>query len=319
MAMSTAKSTPRTARSTSRAASRAEPLVRVGGVTITRPDKIWWPEEGITKLDVVRFYADIAPHLLPWMASRPLAAERCPDGMRGNCFFQKNFSDGLPADVRTEPIAAETAGRIVHYVIGGSRKTLLTLVNLGCIAMHVMNCRMGSLERPDWLAFDLDPGSGRFADAARAGLLLREVLDDLGLRSYPKTSGARGLHVLVPLRRDATQDSVRAFAMDIGHTLAERAPALVTVEMSKRKRRGRVFADALRNAFGQTIVAPYCVRRRPKAPVSTPLDWDEVDPRLDPARYNIRTIEKRLARADPWADFWTQRQRLPERRHRRAA
>jgi bifunctional non-homologous end joining protein LigD len=285
----------------------------VGGITITRPDKIWWPDEGITKLDVVRFYADIAPHLLPWMASRPLAAERCPDGMRGQCFFQKNFSDGLPAGVRTEPIAAETAGRIVHYVIGGAKRTLLTLVNLGCIAMHVMNCRMGSLERPDWLAFDLDPGGGRFADAARAGRLLRDVLDDLALRSYPKTSGARGLHVLVPLRRDATQDAVRAFAMDVGHALAERAPALVTVEMSKRKRRGRVFADALRNAFGQTIVAPYCVRRRPKAPVSTPLDWDEVDPRLDPAKYNIRTIERRLARADPWADFWMQRQRLPER------
>ena len=317
--MSTAKSTPRTARSTSRAASRAEPLVRVGGVTVTRPDKIWWPEEGITKLDVVRFYADIAPHLLPWMASRPLAAERCPDGMRGDCFFQKNFSDGVPADVRTEPIAAKTAGRIVHYVVGGSRKTMLTLVNLGCIAMHVMNCRMGSLQRPDWLAFDLDPGSGRFADAARAALLLREMLDDLGLRSYPKTSGARGLHVLVPLRCDATQDTVRAFAMDIGHMLAERAPALITVEMSKRKRRGRVFADALRNAFGQTIVAPYCLRRRPKAPVSTPLDWDEVDPRLDPARYNIRSIEKRLARADPWMDFWTQRQPLPERWQRRAA
>lgn len=100
--------------------------------------------------------------------------------------------------------------------------------------------------------------------------------------------------------------------MDVGHALAERAPALVTVEMSKRKRHGRVFADALRNAFGQTIVAPYCVRRRPKAPVSTPLDWDEVDPRLDPAQYNIRTIERRLERTDPWADFWTQRQRLPE-------
>ncbi len=291
----------------------------MGGVTVTRPEKIWWPDEGITKLDVVRFYADIAPHLVSWMASRPLAAERCPDGMRGQCFFQKNFSDGLPAGVRTEPIAAETAGRIVHYVIGGSKKTLLTLVNLGCIAMHVMNCRLGSLERPDWLAFDLDPGSGRFADAARAGLLLREVLDDLGLRSFPKTSGARGLHVLVPLRRGATQDTVRAFAMDVGHVLAARAPALVTVAMSKKQRRGRVFADALRNAFGQTIVAPYCVRRRPKAPVSTPLDWDEVDPRLDPARYNIRTIERRLDRVDPWANFWMQRQRLPERWPRKKA
>jgi bifunctional non-homologous end joining protein LigD len=287
--------------------------VQVGGVTITRPDKIWWPEEGITKLDVVRFYADIAPRLVPWMASRPLTAERCPDGMRGQCFFQKNFADGLPADIPTLPIAAKTTGRTVHYVIGGSRKTLLALVNLGCIAMHVMNCRTQSLEQPDWLAFDLDPGSGRFADAARAGQLLREILDDFALRSYPKTSGARGLHVLVPLRRGATQDAVRAFAMEVGRTMAGRAPTLVTVAMAKGKRRGGVFVDTLRNAFGQTIVAPYSVRRRPRAPVSTPLDWEEVDPRLDPARYTIRTIEQRLARRDPWADFWKQRQRLPER------
>jgi bifunctional non-homologous end joining protein LigD len=286
----------------------------VDGVTITHPDKIWWPEEGITKLDVARFYADIAPRLVPWMASRPLTAERCPDGMRGECFFQKNFAAGLPADVPTEPIAAETAGRTVRYVIGGSRKTLLALVNLGCIAVHVMNCRTGSLERPDWLAFDLDPGSGRFADAARAGRLLHRILDDLELRSYPKTSGGRGLHVLVPLRQGPTQDAVRAFATDVGHMMAERAPALVTVAMSKAQRRGRVFADALRNAFGQTIVAPYSVRRRPRAPVSTPLDWEEVDPKLDPARYNIRTISERLAGVDPWADFWQHRQRLPERR-----
>jgi bifunctional non-homologous end joining protein LigD len=118
--------------------------------------------------------------------------------------------------------------------------------------------------------------------------------------------------VLVPLRQGSTQDAVRAFAMEIGHAMAERAPTLVTVAMSKGKRHGRVFADALRNAFGQTIVAPYSVRRRPRAPVSTPLDWEEVDPALDPARYNLRTIERRLASRDPWADFWRRRQRLPE-------
>ena len=203
-------------RPTPRSTSRAASTVRVAGVTITRPDKIWWPDEGITKVDVVHFYADIAPRLVPWMASRPLVAERCPDGMRGQCFFQKNFLDGLPAGVPTAAIAAETAGRMVHYVIGGSRKTLLALVNLGCIAVHVMNFRLRSLERPDWLAFDLDPGSGRFADAARAGRLLREILDDLGLSSYPKTSGGRGLHVLVPLRQGASQDAVREFAMRSG-------------------------------------------------------------------------------------------------------
>ena len=174
-----------------------------------------------------------------------------------------------------------------------------------------MNCRRGALDRPDWVAFDLDPGSGRFADAARAGALLRQILDDLGLRSYPKTSGSRGLHVLVPLRPGPGQDEVRRFATHVGRLMADRAPRLVTVEMSKAARRGRVFADALRNAFGQTIVAPYAVRRRPRAPISTPLDWDEVDPKLDPATYNLRSIERRLAGKDPWGDFWRRRQRLP--------
>jgi bifunctional non-homologous end joining protein LigD len=283
----------------------------VAGVAISHPDKVWWPDERITKLDVVRFYSDMAPYLLPWMKDRPLTAERCPDGMRGECFFQKDFQKALPSGVPTKAITAQSTGQPVHYVIGGSQKTLLALVNLGCIAVHVMNCRTRWLDHPDWLAFDLDPGSGEFGEAARAGGVLRDVLQELGISSYPKTSGGRGLHILVPLRRGPTQDAVRAFAATVGRTLAERSPRLVTVEMSKAKRRGRVFADALRNAFGQTIVAPYSVRRRPHAPVSTPLDWDEVHPKLDPARFNIRTLDRRLARRDPWADFWTHRQVLP--------
>jgi len=299
-------------RSPSSPARERRERVRVIGVPVTHPDKVWWPDEGITKLDVVRFYADVAPWLLPWMKDRPLAAERCPDGMKGECFFQKNFSQGLPADVPTLPILAASTGRTVRYVVGGSRKTLLTLVNLGCIAIHVMNSRRRELKRPDWLAFDLDPESGAFADAARAGRLLHGILDELRIRSYPKTSGGRGLHVLVPLRPGPTQDQVRAFAQAVGRMMAERAPALVTTEMSRAKRRGRVFADALRNAFGQTIVAPYSVRRRPRAPISTPLGWDEVDAKLDPARFNLGTLDRRLAGPDPWADFWTWRQRLPE-------
>jgi bifunctional non-homologous end joining protein LigD len=282
------------------------------GVTISHPDKVWWPGEGITKLDVVRFYADIAPRLLPWLKERPLAAERCPDGLRGECFFQKNFPRGLSAGVPTTAIAAASTGRTVHYVVGGSKKTLLTLVNLGCIAIHMMNCRRRALQRPDWLAFDLDPGSGAFADAARAGRLLHAILDELRIHSYPKTSGARGLHVLVPLRPGPTQDDVRSFAQEVGRMMAEREPGLITTEMSPAKRRGRVFADALRNAFGQTIAAPYSVRRRPKAPISTPLAWDEVEAELDPARYNLRALDRRLAGPDPWADFWTRRQPLPE-------
>jgi bifunctional non-homologous end joining protein LigD len=159
------------------------------GIAVSHPDKIWWPDEGITKLDVVRYYADVENHLRPWMKDRLLTAERCPEGMRGACFYQKNFDRGLPPGVPTEAVRAETTRRVVHYVVGGARRTLLALVNLGCIPIHLMNCRRGALDRPDWLAFDLDPGSERFADAARAGLVLQQILDDLGLRSYPKNVG----------------------------------------------------------------------------------------------------------------------------------
>lgn len=282
----------------------------LGGVRVTHPAKPWWPDDGLTKLDVLRYYDAVAPRLLPWMADRPLAAERCPDGMRGSCFFQKNFSREA-SRLPTVPIPAERTGRLVHYVVGGRRRTLLELVNLGCIPIHVMNCRTDALDRPDWLAFDLDPASGRFADAARAGRLLREVLEELGLCGYPKTSGGKGLHVLVPLRRGPGQAEVRAVARAVGQAMAERAPQLVTMAMSRRERGGRVFVDTLRNAFGQTIAAPYSVRRRPRAPVSTPLAWDEVGPALDPAAFNVRTVARRFAAADPWADVWRRRQRLP--------
>lgn len=295
----------------SHGSDRAEAALNLGGVRISHPDKIWWPDEGITKGDVARFYAEIFPRLRPWLNGHPLTAERCPDGIRGQCFFQKDFADVLPVSVPRVLLPSASAGKVVHYVVGGSRKTQMALVNLGCIAIHVMNCRRSSLDSPEWLAFDLDPQTGRFSDAAFAGRLLDEELGFAGLASYPKTSGGRGLHVLVPLRRSHSQEEVRGFARMIGERLARRAPSRVTIEMSKARRGRKVFADALRNAFGQTIVTPYSVRCRARAPISTPLRWQEVTGRLDPARFNLRNFSRRLEIEDPWADFWTHRQRLP--------
>lgn len=284
----------------------------VSGVAISNPDKVWWPDESITKLDIVRYYDAVWPLLRPWLRDRPLTAERCPDGMQGSCFYQKNFPEGSqPAGAPRLRQRASSTGKDVDYLVGGDRKTLLGMANLGCIAMHVMNARTASIDRPDWLAFDLDPSSGTFADAAKAGLALRRLLDEHGVRSFPKTSGSRGLHVFVPLRAGPDHGEVTAAAAAIGAELALREPALVTVAHSKAARGARVYADAFRNAAWQTIAPPYSVRRRPRAPVSVPLDWDEVRPRLDPARWNIRTVVKRLEGDDPWAGFWRSRQRLP--------
>jgi bifunctional non-homologous end joining protein LigD len=228
----------------------------VGGLEITHPHKIWWPEEKITKLDVVQYYAAGAKHILPWLKDHPLTAERCPDGMKGQCFFQKNFTGALPPDIRTRAIPAETTKEVVHYAVGGSKKTLLALVNLGCIAIHVMNCHISTLDRPEWMAFDLDPSAGKFSDAAKAGKILRKILDELRILSFPKTSGGKGIHVFIPLKRGPSQEEVRQFARQVGEEMARQSPELITVEMTKSKRRGRVFIDWLRNAFGQTIAAP---------------------------------------------------------------
>lgn len=284
--------------------------VRLGGAVITNPGKLFWPDEGFTKLDLAQFYTRIAAHILPWMKGRAITLERCPEGVRRSCFFQKQAPANLPEGIPTVRISAPSADRDIDYIVGGTRKTLLTLVNLGCIAMHVMNSRTDLLGKPDWLAFDLDPSDG-FDAAARAALLLRSRLEDHGLESYVKTSGGRGLHVLVPLRRGAEQEHVRAYALAIARELAEANPRLVTVESRKAKRRAPVYLDVLRNASGQTIVPPFSVRWRPKAPVSMPLEWDEVSPRLDPAVFTIRTAERRMAAKAPWSSFFGHRQTLP--------
>jgi bifunctional non-homologous end joining protein LigD len=284
--------------------------VRLGGAIITHPTKPFWPDDGLTKLDLAQFYSRIAGQILPWMKSRAVTMERCPEGIRKSCFYQKQAPDNLSADVPTLTIPAPSAGRDVDYIVGGTRKTLLTLVNLGCIAMHVMNSRVDELDMPDWLAFDLDPADS-FSSAARVALLLKAKLEDHGLEPYVKTSGGRGLHVFVPLRRGAQQDKVRAYAVAIAGEMAIEHPKLVTTESRKAKRRSPVYLDIMRNASGQTIVPPFSVRWRPRAPVSMPLDWDEVSPRLDPIVFNIKTAERRMRAKSPWSSFFGHRQTLP--------
>ena len=284
--------------------------LRLGGATITNAAKPFWPEDGLTKGDLAQFYRRIAPHILPWLRNRAITLERCPDGIRKTCFFQKQAPAHLPESVPTMPIPAPSAGRDVNYIVGGTLKTLLTLVNLGSIAVHVMNSRVDDLDAPDWMAFDLDPSTG-MRDAVPAALLLKERLEDHGLESFVKTSGGRGLHVLVPLRRGVPQDRVREYASEIARELAGRRPDLVTVEGRKARRKAPVYLDVLRNARAQTIVPPYSVRWRPHAPVSMPLAWPEVTPRLDPASFTIKTAERRIATRAPWSDFFRKRQTLP--------
>jgi bifunctional non-homologous end joining protein LigD len=277
-------------------------------LSISNPDKVFWPEEGYTKLDLMRFYMEAFPKLQPYVEDRLLSLERCPDGLAGECFYQKEKPNGMPSDTPTERIQHEKGA--TNYVVGGKLETQIALVNLGCIAVHVWNARRGSPRKPDWVCFDLDPDTGLFADAARAGLKLKEALDAVRLVSFPKTSGQKGLHVFVPIRPGPDSDEVREFAERLGHRLAQAFPKELTMETRIAARRGRVYLDPFRNGFAQTVVSPYSVRHAPKAPVSTPLAWSEVKPSLTPADFNLGNFGKRLAKRDPWAEFFESRQPL---------
>jgi len=279
--------------------------------SISNPDKVFWPDEGYTKSDLAAFYASIFPKLAPYVKDRVLTLERCPDGMGGECFYQKELPKGMPADTPTKRIENEGHSRpFTNYVVGGSLKTQIALVNLGCIAIHAMGGRASSPRRPDWVCFDLDPDSGEFADAARAALHIKERLDVLKLASFPKTSGSRGIHIFIPIRVGPDADEVKSFAQGFFAGMAAAYPRELTTEHSIAARKGRVYLDPFRNGFGQTVVTPYSVRRKPKAPVSTPLSWSEVKPSLVPSSFNIGNFAQRAKRADPWADFFQSRQAL---------
>jgi len=269
---------------------------------------VFWPEEGYTKLDLADYYTFVFPRLRPYVRDRLLTLERCPDGMRGECFYQREAPRGMPPGTPTKRIRDERG--VTNYVVGGRLATQIALVNLGCIAVHAWGSRAAAPPQPDWVCFDVDPTSGEFADAARAGLRIKAGLDDIGLVSFPKTSGSRGLHVFVPIRVGPDHAAVLDFAEAFVRRLAAAYPKDLTVEARLASRRGRVYLDPFRNGFAQTVVAPFSVRRRPKAPISTPLDWSEVTPKLNPSRFNLGTVGKRLDGPDPWRDFFRTRQSL---------
>ena len=280
-------------------------------IRMSHPEKVFWPEGGYTKLDVAEFYRNIFPKLSPYVKDRMLTLERCPNGMSGQCFYQKEAPPGLPSGTPTKRIKNATGKReFTNYVVGGSLETQLTLVNLGCIAVHVTGSRASYPRQPDWVCFDLDPPSAQFAPAARAGRYIKEALDTLRLKSFAKTSGGRGMHVFIPIRVGPDCSEVLAFAEAVVRRVAAAHPDELTVEHSIAARGNRVYLDPFRNGFGQTVAAPYSVRRRARAPVSTPLEWREVSEGLDPASFNLGNFSRRMRRADPWADFFESRQSL---------
>jgi bifunctional non-homologous end joining protein LigD len=208
---------------------RSRPGSKKLPITVSHPDKVFWPDEGYTKLEVAEFYQAIFPALAPYVRDRVLSLERCPDGIRGECFFQKEKPKGMPPGTPAKRITHATGGKSTNYVVGGSLATQLALVNLGCVAVHVMAGRARSPRKPDWVCFDLDPESGEFADSARAALYVKEGLDQLKLVSFAKTSGGRGMHVWVPIQSGSDADDVLAFAESFVGRVAAAHPKELTV------------------------------------------------------------------------------------------
>jgi bifunctional non-homologous end joining protein LigD len=262
-------------------------------------DKPFWPEEGITKGELLAYYRDVAEVLVPHLRKRPFTMKRYPDGWQGKSFFQKQAPTHMPDWIETAAFPASTREgetKVIDYALVDDDLALLWMVNMGCIDMHAWASRADRPQRPDWVMFDLDPSEGAtFEEVIEVAVLVRDALDVLGLESVPKTSGSRGIHVLVPITRRHGFDEVREFAGIVAGALARAHPGLVTTEWTKAKRKG-VLVDANQNGPGKTTACVYSVRPRAGAPISTPLRWEEVTSGLDPTAFTMDVVLERVGR-----------------------
>jgi bifunctional non-homologous end joining protein LigD len=268
----------------------------IAPVVLTHPDRVLYPRDGITKRDVADYYARVAEPLLHALAGRPLALEHFTDGIDRPSWFEQTVRRPAPWMTVAELPSHGAGGGLARRLVADRPEVLDWFAQRSALTIHVWSARVTGIQNPDWVVFDLDPGEGHdFALVVEAALVLRRLFERLGLGSVPKTSGRRGLHVLVPLAPGHTHEAARRFATRIGAAVAGALPG-VTVERSTARRRGRLYLDCLQNGPGKTIVAPYSPRARDGAPVSAPLAWAEVNGRLDPSRFTIRTMPRRLER-----------------------
>ena len=284
-------------------------------IEISRPDKVLFPDDGVTKADLAGYYGQVAEIMLPHVRDRPVHMQRFPDGIGGQEIQQKQVPDYFPDFVKRVTVRRKGGGTVTHAVIDNA-ETIEYLADQASITLHTWLARTDRLDNPDQLVFDLDP-SARDLDAVRAAArALKALLDEVGLATYLKTTGSRGFHVTVPLDRAADFDQARAFAREVADLVAAREPGRFTTEQRKDKRRGRVYLDVGRNAYAQTAVAPYAVRALPGAPVACPIDWRELG-RVEPRAFTLRNLPRRLARKrDPWSGIWDDARSLrdPSRR-----
>jgi bifunctional non-homologous end joining protein LigD len=296
----------------------AQPLA-IEGVRMTNPERVLYPDPGITKRDLAAFYVSIADWILPHLVDRPTTLVRCPDGLAGECFYQKHTGTWAPPSLRRVKIQEKR--KVGEYLVVDDLPGLVGLVQIGILEIHVWNSRVEHLEQPDRLVFDLDPAEDvPWPAVIAAARVVRARLEDHGLESFVKTTGGKGLHIVVPITRGPSWDECLDFSRGVAEELVREAPEAFVAVMSKARRTGRIYVDYLRNQRGSTSVAAYSTRAKPGAPVSTPLGWDELRPDVESTHYTVANLQRRLAslKADPWAKLAETRQRLPKKARRRA-
>lgn len=278
-------------------AAEKEKQIAVNGhaLKLTNQDKLYWPEEKITKGDLINYYNAVSKYILPFLKDRPQSLRRTPNGIKDQGFFHKDAGHDAPVWVDTVTLEAESANRKIEYILCNDKATLLYLNNLGCIELNPWNSRTSKLDYPDYMVMDLDPSDNNtFEQIIDAARVVKEILDEAGAPAYCKTSGATGIHIYVPLKARYAYDEIRDFAEVVAKLAEERLPQTTTTERSLNKRKGRIYLDYLQNKRGQTLASVYSVRPKPGATVSTPLLWKEVKSGLHPSQFNIFNIEKRI-------------------------
>lgn len=295
----------------------AGPILRIGNhsVAISRADKVLFPDDNITKGDIINYYRRIATRMLPLIRGHPVVMQRFPDGLYREGFYQKETPEYFP-DWITRVTVEKERGHITHVVCENAA-TLVYLANQACITPHLWLSRKDKLQFPDRMIFDLDPEKD-FKSACITALRLRKLLQETGLQALLMTTGSRGLHVVVPLDRKNDFETVRSFAQDAARILVKHYPDQLTTEQRLNKREGRLFIDTLRNAYAQTAVAPYALRAKPGAPVATPVRWNEMTKKdFSAQKYTIKNIFRRLeSQGDPWPGAFRRGQSLGRPRRR---
>jgi bifunctional non-homologous end joining protein LigD len=304
-AINVIKETPSPVKKTfSKTAPKAgETKLKISGkeVFLTHLDKVYWPKEKYTKGDLINYYQEVAPVMMPYLQDRPENLNRHPSGIDGESFYQKDLGEKHPSWIKTKRLYSESNDKYINYLVCSDAATLVYMANLGCIEINPWNSRIQKIDNPDYAIIDLDPEGIGFDKVVEAAQVTRKILEDHGIAGFCKTSGKTGLHIFIPLGAKYDYDVTRQFVRLLVTMVNKKLPKTTSLERSPKNRQRKIYLDFLQNRHGQTLAAPYSVRPAPGAPVSTPLDWKEVNSKLDPASFTMKNILKRLERK---GDLW---------------